>query len=225
MIDKNAKLKEVAPHIWSMYQHLMSVRSTLENRLNYFLAIDALLLIGFLQVFQSEVRAMAWEYLVPCFLLIVPILLLLANFLTKQMRDAWMEFHEHENNPPMLETIEKDEFYLRWIADIYSHAEGSWEYRKRIFKLLRVCLAFVAASLTWLCIALVWTAFYCSASEAAKSVLLSIGSVIVGVIVYIIPEQLKDFSYRDRTGAIREKLSKWLNKSNLGGNGRTDNTP
>lgn len=216
MSDKKDKLKEVAPHVWSMYQHLTSVRSTLENRLNYFLAIDALLLIGFLQVFQSEVRELAWEYLVPCILLVVPILLLLANFLAKQMRGAWMDFENTEE--PILSTVEKDEFYVRWIADMYSCAEGSWKYRKRIHRLLRVCVAFVAGSLSWLLAVLLWAAFCCSAHDVPKAVLLSVVSVIIGVLVYVIPERLKDFPYGDRKRDIRGKLNNWLNGNDVNGN-------
>jgi len=105
--DKKKQLKEVAPHIWSMYQHLMSGRSALESRLNYFLAIDALLLIAFIQFFQNKVRSLSWEYIVPCILFIIPIILLLANFLARQMRGAWMDFDKHEFDEPILQTIEK----------------------------------------------------------------------------------------------------------------------
>lgn len=216
MTDKKAKLKEVAPHIWSMYQHLTSVRSTLENRLNYFLAIDALLLIGFLQVFQLEVRAFAWGYIVPCILLVIPIVLLLSNFLAKQMRGAWMDF---EHTPePILQTIERDEFYERWIADMYSCAEGSWKYRKRIHRLLRVCVAFVVGALSWIFAALLWAAFCCSAHDISKAVLLSSISVIIGVLVYVIPERLKDFPYGDRKRDIRGKLNNWLNSNDVNPN-------
>ncbi|MDF1544903.1 MAG: hypothetical protein P1R58_07355 [bacterium] len=206
MNDKKAKLKEVAPHIWSMYQHLMSGRSALENRLSYFLAINALLLIGFLQFFQLEVEAMEWEYVVPCIVLIIPIVLLLMNFLARQMRGAWMDFDNHKFDEPILETIKKDEFYERWIANMFSHAEGSWKYRKRIHKLLRFCVACILSALTWLLLLLLC----CSAKDATQYLFVIITSATVGILVYAIPEQLKDFPYRDRESRVRSEINKWL---------------
>jgi hypothetical protein len=41
-----------------------------------------------------------------------------------------------------------------------------------------------------------------------------ITSATVGILVYAIPEQLKDFPYRDREGRVRSEINKWLSKDN-----------
>jgi hypothetical protein len=207
--QKQDSLKEVAQHIWSMHQQTMENRSKLENRLNYFLAIDALLLLVFLQLFQSEVKSLSLLFVIPCTFLILPILLLLANFFARPLLGPWMDFDDPKKS--LTEIIDKDEFYIEWIADIYSCTEGSNEYRKRIVKLLRLCVGCVAISLVWLVFLLLNSISCMRLDVCVIAVLFALLVFVIAAITRVLMRNCKEFPYKGRRVEVKRSLEAWLN--------------
>lgn len=199
-------LSDFAPHVWEMYQHLYESRQKLEDKLNYFLAIDTLFIIGYLELCGNEVKNLSVIHIVPLVLLSIPVLLLFINFSSPTLRSPWFE------KESLISELERGTVYIDWLAAVYDCAYMSFDYMQRRVALLRICLV-----LAWLAIAFMFLVFCLKLSsqiskDLPASLIVILVVTVIGVVGYAIRRVLSRYTYRSREEEVRGLFTEWLSK-------------
>jgi hypothetical protein len=202
--QRHARLQEIAPHVWSMYLHVFEGRSKLENKLNYFLAINTVILLVVLQLLQSRLSEWSLLHIVPVFLLLLPVLLLLANFLSRPLRVPWLE------KEPLSQLLDSGEFYPNWIASIFGSAYGSFAYQKRIIRLIKVCLSLVAGALCWLAILFILSLCGAPLAQTERLALLLLMAGACASVVWLLIVNRVEFPHQTKSAEVYGFLAQWL---------------
>lgn len=203
-IKKQEQLKEVSTCVWQMYQHVFEGRTKLENKLNYFLAINTVLLLVVLELTHEQLKAWSLFHIVPVFLLTLPVVLLLVNFIARPLRVPWFE------KEPLTGSLGSGEFYANWVATIFGSAYGSFAYQNRIGKLIKVCLALVLSALTWLCILLILNLCESPTTSAERFAVLLMLTVGAGSVVWLMIQNRAEFPHDLRSAEVHAFLSQWI---------------
>ncbi|MBU1318353.1 MAG: hypothetical protein KKG33_08245 [candidate division Zixibacteria bacterium] len=120
------KLGTVAPNIWDMYRLLFETRvGNHENRLYFFLAVDTLLIIGYLSLFQDQLASLSFWFIVPFLLLFFPALALLVAFITEGTRVPWFGVDD------LIRVLDQDLFHREWVISTCVCALLTWEFQRR----------------------------------------------------------------------------------------------
>jgi len=188
-----------------MYTHIFEERRKLENKLNYLLAINALLILIFTQFFKGMLESFTFIYIIPAIFLLFPILILLMNFISAPLRVPWFELGQ------LLSYVKKDIFYKKWLMEIYNSAYMSFNYLKRQTKVIRLCLLSMGIAICWM-IALFFIRF-CACDLPVIEKILIIILFIFGMTatIYVLLNNLNDHSVVDSALENNEILNEWLN--------------
>lgn len=201
------KYEKVAPHVWSMYQQLMEGRVfSHENRLNFFLAVDALFLVGYMSLFEEQLRSYSFWFIVPFLLLLFPAIALLTDFYTRSIDIPWFD------ERTLKITVERDRFYLNWLIRIYLIAYQTWEFQNRAVRLLAWCYWSVISSLAWL-LAL-FLRDLCRNDISTTEFMIILGLVIVGIVMVVI------LACSNQKGYENEKWKSQITNVFVGGEGK-----
>lgn len=148
-ISKHNALEKLAPHVYDMYKQLHEERTKIEPKLNYFFAIDTLLLVGYVQLFATELKDLSLTHIGPTVLLLIPVLILLTNFSAGPLRFPWFEKEQ------LVRNIDNDTITIEWLVSIYNCAYLTWIYMGRRTKMLNACLTSVGLALAWMFVAFI----------------------------------------------------------------------
>jgi len=214
--DKRAKLEEFTSKVWDMYKHLSDDRLKLEDKLNYLLAINTLIIVGYLQLFSDELKNYAFGHTVPFVFLFFPVLLLFFNLFTRPLKSPWFNEPKH-----LIASIEEGSTYTAFLAMTYDCANRTWDYQHSRVRLILACLVSTTIALVWLMILYVAGLFDASLGIAERNVQLFIALMLLVGIGIMIERHFKKPDFRDRTQEFHAELHTWL-VANPQSNGESD---
>lgn len=201
--DKEEKIKEIHPYIYELYQHLFETRSKVEERLNFLLAIDTLFLLVFLELFKEHLLMTPLLY-IPFVLLIIPILILFINLISKSMWVPWFTKEE------VTQYLDENTFYPKSFETIYACASDTYHYKEEKKKIMRSCFIFTYLAVLSLVVLLL---IRLDSILSLQISILLVG-LIAGVLILIFIFRANDKAYFDHKDSdkIREYFENWLKK-------------
>lgn len=203
--EKRDRLKEIAPHVWDMYRLLLEGRViNHENRLNFFLAVDALFIVGYVGLFEDQLSDPSLWYVIPFLFFFFPAVALLVDFITRAINVPWFEEDQ------LVQVLDKDRFQLNLIIWAYVSAFLTWEFQKRSKKLLDWCFYSVMVALGWLLLIFILHLCESDLSGAERMAILILVVAGIGAVIYVAWSNQKCYDTEKWQKRVSDKFQNWL---------------
>jgi len=126
--------KELYPLLWNQYQFLVQQRQKLDDTINYLMALNSLILLVYLQIYNINISQVS-IYLIPIiFLFLIPIIIFFKNFLPQNLYLHFVELinikKTYDGNGNIYETFVRD------IMGVIPHLKAYRDFKRRIIILL-----------------------------------------------------------------------------------------
>lgn len=194
---KIERLKEVAPSLWSSYQHMYDVRRTgIQNRANILLIIISFLSAISISLFVKFENS---YFLVSFLLQMISFIILLKVFFIKELKVHWFE------SDSFLKNLDKNEFYQDLFADLKALEGETYVFMTELGNITKRSLIIILVSLYLLLLGLI--VLYLHGSNLYLGVLGIIASIFT---VYFYYKRQPKFNYDEDYKKYRKQVDNWV---------------
>ena len=212
--NRRQELEKIAPKIWEMFEFVVGGRARVENAMAFFLAINTLFVVGFLDMLKIELMSLSIYYFIPFLFLVFPSLAMLTSFL-RSMRAPWFETEE------LAKHLDDSSLLIAWFSEVYASAYQSHVVMKRTLRLLKLCLASVAISVMWLTTMFLYTVCCSGISVVTKVTIIILIMLGILICLFLASRNLEQFPYPKKQLEISTFFQDWLdNKKSVEADGK-----
>jgi len=206
--EKSKQLEQASQPIWAMFEFVVSGRMKVENTLALFLAINTLFIVAFLELFKTELTTLSLAYLIPFLLLVLPSLAMFATFASRSIQVPWIDKEK------LTATLDKSEFQIELLSEVYASADQSHTAKKRASWLLRICLFSVGIAIGWL--VMIFLHYICCSQMLVTEKIVVIVLIALGLFlcIFLVAKNMQAYPFEQSKRDIRNDLKKWIEEPN-----------